>query len=230
MKLGSKIWECGRGVPKTFQQGYCFPCTRRLAACDMCILKPELCHYHQGTCRQPEWGETHCMREHIVYLANTSGLKVGITRKVNVPHRWIDQGAVQALPIAEVSNRRISGLFEVACKGHIADKTNWRKLLQGHPDRADLKTSWQAIYPEISGVLDAIKAEFGEDSIALLGDSPVDIHYPLIEFPEKIISLNFDKQPVIDATLTGIKGQYLMFDTGVINMRKFAGYHLMVDI
>jgi hypothetical protein len=35
--------------------------------------------------------------------------------------------------------------------------------------------------------------------------------------------------PNIEGTLMGIKGQYLIFDTGVINIRKYAGYHLALS-
>ncbi len=90
--------ECGRKTRKSYNQGYCFPCFKSLASCDMCIMKPETCHYQQGTCRQPEWGETHCFQDHYVYLANSSAIKVGITRGTQIPTRWIDQGASQALP------------------------------------------------------------------------------------------------------------------------------------
>ena len=123
--------ECARKTNKSFNQGYCFPCLRRLAACDTCIVRPELCHYHEGTCREPQWGEAHCMQPHVVYLANSSGLKVGITRKTQVPTRWIDQGAIQALPIVEVDTRLQSGLIETALKSTVNDKTDWRRMLKG---------------------------------------------------------------------------------------------------
>ena len=118
---------CGRETKKSFAQGYCYPCFRSLAACDMCVMKPETCHYAEGTCREPEWGDTHCFIPHYVYLANSSGIKVGITRETQVPTRWIDQGATQALPIFEVSNRLQSGLIEVALKKYVSDRTDWRR-------------------------------------------------------------------------------------------------------
>ena len=121
--------NCGRATKRSFSQGHCYPCMQKLAACDMCILKPEQCHYHEGTCREPAWGDTHCMIHHIVYLANTSGLKVGITRETQVPTRWIDQGATQALPIFRVATRQISGFVEVELAKAMADKTNWRAIL-----------------------------------------------------------------------------------------------------
>ena len=118
---------CGRKTSKSFNQGYCYPCMRSLAQCDSCIVKPELCHFAAGTCREPEWGLQHCMRDHYVYLANSSGLKVGITRGTQIPTRWMDQGASQALPIFRVKDRLTSGLVEVILKAHVADKTSWQR-------------------------------------------------------------------------------------------------------
>src|SRR6478672_4318516 len=96
--------NCGKQTKKSYAEGVCYPCTMKLASCDLCILKPETCHYDKGTCREPKWGEENCFKPHIIYLANSSGLKVGITRKTNVPYRWMDQGASEALPIMEVEN------------------------------------------------------------------------------------------------------------------------------
>ena len=115
---------CGRSINKTFQNGYCFVCFRSLAQCDLCIVKPELCHYDQGTCREPKWGLEHCMQDHIVYLANSSGLKLGITKMPNIPSRWIDQGSVEALPIIRAKTRLAVGLVEVAMAPHGKAKTN----------------------------------------------------------------------------------------------------------
>ncbi|HPY40033.1 MAG TPA: DUF2797 domain-containing protein, partial [Thiolinea sp.] len=122
--------HCGRHTKKSFNQGYCYTCFMKLAQCDTCIIKPELCHYAAGTCREPQWGEQHCMQPHFVYLANSSALKIGITRQGQIPTRWIDQGAVAALPILKVQSRYLSGLMEVAFKDHVADKTNWQQMLK----------------------------------------------------------------------------------------------------
>jgi len=130
--------HCDRKTNKSFNQGFCYPCFKRLAQCDSCIVSPEKCHYAQGTCREPEWGEANCLRDHFVYLANTSGLKVGITRGTQIPTRWMDQGATQALPIFRVDTRLLSGLVEVTFKDHIADKTNWQAMLKGNADDRDL--------------------------------------------------------------------------------------------
>jgi len=221
--------NCAKKTKKSFSQGFCFPCMKKLAACDMCIMKPETCHYDQGTCREPEWGEKNCMIDHFVYLSNTSGLKVGITRYSQVPTRWIDQGATQALPIAKVKTRLISGLVEVALAELVADKTNWRALLKGNNDDLDLKQKAQELLPEIEAKLADIKLQFGEDAVELLDVDVVNISYPVTQFPTKIVSHNFDKNPVVSGVLQGIKGQYLLFDTGVINVRKFTSYQVEVS-
>src|SRR5215813_3308835 len=130
---------CGQRTKKSFNQGYCFRCFSTLAQCDICIVKPELCHFAKGTCREPECALTHCMQPHYVYLANSSGLKVGVTRQSQIPTRWLDQGASQALLWFQAPNRHQAGLLEVAIKRHVADRTDWRKLLKGEPEPHDLK-------------------------------------------------------------------------------------------
>lgn len=217
---------CGRKTSKSFAQGHCFPCMKKLARCDMCVMKPETCHYFEGTCREPEWGERHCMVPHIVYLANTSGLKVGITRASQVPTRWIDQGATQALPILRVATRQISGLVEVALAELVADKTNWRAMLKGDETPLDLKAEAARLLPEIKEKLAELVLRYGEEAITPLDEPVVGLSYPVLEYPKKIASHNFDKNPVVSGTLLGIKGQYLIFDSGVINLRKFTGYEV----
>ena len=223
--------NCGRKTKKSYQQGYCFPCARRLARCDICIVRPEKCHYHLGTCREPEWGDTHCMQPHIVYLANTSGLKVGITRQPQVPTRWIDQGATQALPIFRVSSRYISGLIETTLAAHVADKTDWRKMLKGGNEPIDLAAARDRLLAECSDEISAIGERFGAGSITALGDEAiVAIDYPVLAYPDKIKALNLDKTPLIEGVLQGIKGQYLILDTGVLNVRKYTSYRVTVRV
>ncbi len=223
--------NCGRKTNKSFSQGYCFPCMRSLARCDSCIIKPELCHYHEGTCREPQWGEENCMHSHIVYLANTSGIKVGITRGSQVPTRWMDQGAVAALPIFKVSNRLLSGKVEVLLKQNIADKTNWRTMLKGNIEPVDLirfRDQEIACWME---QLSPVIRQAGEQSVSACPDEQVTIvNYPVNKYPEKVTSFNFDKTPQVSGLLNGIKGQYLILDGGVINMRKFAGYEIELEI
>ena len=221
---------CDRKTNKSFNQGYCYPCFRRLAQCDSCIVSPEKCHYAQGTCREPEWGETHCMIDHIVYLANTSGLKVGITRHSQVPTRWMDQGATQAQPIFRVDTRHHSGIVETLFKNHVADKTSWQTMLKGDADDMNLEQERQRLMAECQTGLEQVREQFGLQSVTELQDAgETRIRYPVLEHPLKVKSFNLDKTPQVEGTLLGIKGQYLIFDTGVINMRKYGGYHLAVS-
>ncbi len=218
--------NCDRTTKKSFNQGYCFPCFRKLAACDTCIMSPEKCHYHLGTCREPEWGETHCMVEHVVYLANSSGLKVGITRGTQVPTRWIDQGAVDAIPMVRVATRYLAGLVEVACKAHVADRTNWRAMLKGDVPELNLAEERQRILGLIADDLSALKESHGPDSIREVDEDALGLSYPVAVWPEKVKTHNLDKAPEVEGVLEGIKGQYLILDTGVINIRKFTGYEV----
>lgn len=165
------------------------------------------------------------MKTHIVYLSNTGDIKVGITKLKNIPSRWIDQGASQAIPIFAVETRLISGLVEVAIKEHISDKTNWRKMLQGEPDsRVDFASLREELIEKSSKKIAQIKAKYGDNSVEAVEGNIQTINYHVLEYPTKIKSFNLDKDPIIDAKLIGIKGQYLIFDTGVINIRKYSGY------
>jgi len=225
--------HCSRKTKKSFNQGYCYPCLISLAQCDSCIIKPENCHYHEGTCREPAWGEEFCFSDHFVYIANTGSLKVGITRHVTdqVSSRWMDQGATQATVMLRVPDRLTSGLVETLCKKHIGDKTNWRTMLKSKPDDADLIAVRDELLASIEEELEALKAEKGLQSVSAV-DGPVhSIHYPVVTYPEKIKSINLDKTPEFEGVLTGVKGQYWMLDGDrVINMRKYAGYQVNVAI
>ena len=220
--------SCGKKTKKSYSQGHCFVCMKKLASCDMCIMKPETCHYDQGTCREPEWGERNCMVDHFVYLSNTSGLKVGITRHTQIPTRWIDQGATQGMPIFKVATRYISGLIEVEIAKHVADKTNWRNLLKGDPEPLSLQEKFVTILPLIENKITEIRQRFGEDSIQVINTELTSLNYPVEEHPVKIVSHNFDKNPQVTGKLQGIKGQYMIFDTGVVNIRKFTSYEVEV--
>ena len=218
--------HCGRATKKSFAQGHCYPCFKRLAQCDTCIMKPETCHFFLGTCREPEWGEKHCFQPHVVYLANSSGLKVGITRKTQMPTRWLDQGAIQALPILEVDTRQQSGFVEMLFKGEVSDRTNWRAMLKGDVEPLDLNAERDRLLDVLSDGLNQLRDLHGQDAIRTLKETPQAFDYPVEAFPRKVVSHNFDKQPRVEGVLQGIKGQYLILDTGVINLRKFTGYEI----
>jgi hypothetical protein len=219
--------HCGKLTKKSFNQGYCYPCFTKLAQCDMCILKPETCHFHQGTCREPDWAQQFCFQPHIVYLANSSALKVGITRQTQLPTRWIDQGATQALPILQAASRQISGLAETAIAQHVSDKTSWQQMLKNSPPSLDLKQSAAQLLTLCEAELDAIRRRFGADSLTVLSaENPVEIHFPVNVYPTKVKSFNLETQAEVCGILQGIKGQYLLLDSGVINIRKFSGYEI----
>ena len=218
---------CGRKTSKSFNQGYCFPCMRSLAECDMCIVRPEQCHFAAGTCRDETWAQSHCFQDHIVYLANSSGLKVGITRISQLPTRWIDQGASQGLPIFRVKQRYHSGLLEVILKNHISDRTDWRKMLKGEAETLDLAAQRDELVRLCEAEINALHEKLGAEAIHFLADEVTTrIEYPVQTYPAKVSSLSFDKTTCIQSRLQGIKGQYLIFADGVINMRKFAGYKI----
>ena len=222
---------CDRLTKKSFNQGYCFPCLRKLAACDSCIVSPEKCHLAEGTCREPDWAETHCQVPHIVYLSNTSSVKVGITRETQIPTRWIDQGATQAKPIARVQTRPQSGLLEVLCAQQVGDRTAWQTMLKGNGEPQDLEAIRQKVMASCKEGIADLKLQYGESAFELLEDAPeTEIEYPVLNWPEKVKAHNFDKQPVVEGTLMGIKGQYLMLDTGVLNIRKFGGYEVEIKV
>lgn len=223
--------HCKRLMKKSFNQGYCYPCFTSLAQCDLCIVKPETCHYHKGTCREPSWGEEFCFQEHYVYLANASGIKVGITRGTHIPTRWIDQGAIQALPILKVKSRFISGLVEVAIAQHVSDKTSWQRMLKNLVEVIDLKAKRDELLAICESEITNIKQRFGDDAVEFLPEaSSIDIEFPVETYPTKVKSFNFDKVAEVSGVLQGIKGQYLLFDTGVINIRKFSGYEVELEV
>ncbi len=238
--VGKSLWllyqdiinctHCQKMTKKSFSGGYCYPCSIKLAECDICILKPELCHFANGTCREPQWGQSHCMTDHYVYLANSSGLKVGITRAGQVPTRWIDQGAVAALPILKVSTRLQSGLFEKLFATEVKDKTDWRKMLKGQNEEINLYDSRDSLFELFGEQIDSLESDLGSGQITVLEDETmVKISYPILEYPQKINSLSLEKDKKVGGVLKGIKGQYLLFDTGVINIRSHTGYKIKIE-
>jgi len=216
--------HCGRKTKKSYSQGHCFVCMQKLPQCDLCIMSPERCHFDAGTCRDEAWGQAFCMQPHIVYLANSSGLKVGITRVNQMPTRWLDQGASQAMPIMQVATRKLSGQVETILKQYVADKTNWRKLLQSDAQHIDMTQAADALLNESEADLDVLLSELSHQDYQWLDTPAISMRYPVLEYPSKIKSHNLDKEPVLEGKLMGIKGQYLIFDTAVINIRKYTSY------
>jgi len=214
--------NCDKKIKKTFMQGYCYPCFLQSPQTSECIFKPHLCKAHLGESRDMEWSKKNCLTTTYVYLSLTSHVKVGVTRQSHIPSRWIDQGAHYAIKFAKAPNRYIAGMIEVELSQQISDRTNWRKMLQGIYDDIDLKQ----IKDKLSEYLSNDFKEYLSDDNDLF-----DMQYPLIKNPEKIKSINLDKTPQTNGILTGIKGQYLIFDNeSVMNVRKYTGYVINLDI
>ncbi|MFC2129317.1 DUF2797 domain-containing protein [Bacteroidota bacterium] len=214
--------KCGRKTNKSFSQGFCYPCFLKAPETEECVLRPELCLAHEGRARDMAYAERNCLSEHVVYLSVTSGLKVGVTRHSQVPTRWIDQGAVHAIELSRTPNRYLAGLIEVALKQHMMDKTNWRAMLKN-----EISFDGDLLEEKVVAIslLPAELALYRSDE-----DEITTIEYPVSTYPEKAASLNLDKNPEYSGTLTGIKGQYLIFeDNSVINMRKYGGYKLRIS-
>lgn len=220
---GYQCLECGK-KKKIFRQGFCYDCFMASASAGDWIMKPELSTAHLDIeDRDLEYEKKVQLQPHIVYLAVSSEVKVGVTRKTQVPTRWIDQGAEQAIPIVEVPNRYLAGITEVALKDHFTDKTHWQKMLKNEVFKTDLfeerlkVKKW--LPKEVEEYFDTTKEELYE------------MDYPVLQYPTKVASLNLDKSPVYSGKLSGIKGQYLIFEDGtVFNIRTFEGYVVKIEM
>ena len=212
--------SCGVLTKKSFGQGFCYPCFQSAPENSECIVRPELCEGHLGRGRDVDWEVQNHVVPHTVYLALSSAVKVGVTRNSQIPTRWIDQGASSAIRLAEVPNRYLAGVIEVELKKYIADKTNWQRMLKNDIDRAsnllDYKSRMSAhLGGELSQYITA-------------NDEITEIDYPVMSYPSKVSSVSFDKSPVFEGILKGIKGQYLILEDGrVLNVRKHSAYHII---
>jgi hypothetical protein len=223
--------HCNKITKKSYSGGYCYPCSIKLAECDLCILRPHTCHFQKGTCRDEEFAKSHCFKDHIVYVAASSGVKVGITRLNQIPTRFIDQGASFALPIFKVKSRYHSGLIELLLSETMSDKTDWRKMLRGEVSDFNLENIRREIFSEFSQFLDELEEKHADLSIEYLeNENTIAINYPVLEYPTKINSTNFDKTNEVRGKLMGIKGQYLIFKDTVLNIRNHTGYNISLEI
>ena len=213
--------SCGKVTKKSFFQGFCYPCFISSPESSECILKPELCQAQEGISRDMEWSKKYCLSDHYVYLSLTSGVKVGVTRHSQIPTRWIDQGAIKALKIAKTPNRYLAGVIEVALKLFVSDRTSWQKMLKNEVD----------INTNLYNYKNMLKKELTPNlkNYILDDEEELFLNYPTREYPQKIKSVNFDKEYEWTGKLTGIKGQYLYIDYQyVINIRKYGGYYFQI--
>ncbi|WP_310557258.1 DUF2797 domain-containing protein [Flavobacterium sp.] len=221
--MGYQCLNCKK-KKKIFRQGFCYDCFMGSASAGDWIMKPELSTAHLDIeDRDLDYEKRVQLQPHIVYLALSSEIKVGVTRGSQVPTRWIDQGAVQAIPIVEVPNRYLAGITEVALKNHYADKTNWQKMLKNEVPESDLvkeRASLKYLIPkEVQEFYDINKNEVTQ------------LYFPVLHYPKKVTSLNLDKLPNYSGKLSGIKGQYLIFEDGtVFNVRTFEGYVVRIGL
>jgi hypothetical protein len=220
---GFQCLNCGK-QKKIFRQGFCYDCFYSSPAVGDWIMKPELSTAHLGIADRDLDYETRVqLQPHIVYFASSSEIKVGVTRNTQVPTRWIDQGAEQALAIVEVPNRYLAGITEVALKKHFADKTNWRKMLTNAVIEADLLEEKKRVQEFLPS---EIQKYFDMDAFKVMP-----LHYPVLHYPTKISSLSLDKTASFQGKLMGIKGQYLIFEDGtVFNVRSYEGYKVRISV
>lgn len=206
-----------------YQMGYCKNCFFTLPEANPSIISPELSTAHLGVAqRDLEWEQKFELQPHIVYLANSSGIKVGVTRLTQIPTRWIDQGASEAIVIARTDNRYEAGMIEVSLKNVIADKTNWQRMLKNDVPEIDLYTQYQEIRKEVN-----------EEFKQFLVEEPevLKLDYPVLAYPEKVKSTNLKKTPTVEGVLKGIKGQYLIFeDNTVFNVRGHEGFYVRFEV
>ncbi len=210
---------CEKQTKKSFGEGFCYACFINAPEATECNLRPELCRAHLGEGRDIAWEEKNHNQKHIVYLAASNKVKVGVTRITQIPTRWIDQGASFAIRIAETPNRYEAGILEVALKSFFTDKSNWQRMLKNELDESiDLLEEKWTLFDQLPSDLTKY---FTED------DEIISINYPVLDFPVKVSSLSFDSTPTIEGKLMGIKGQYLIFEGGkVLNIRKHTGYSI----
>ncbi|MBT8375781.1 MAG: DUF2797 domain-containing protein [Bacteroidia bacterium] len=220
--IGEQCLSCGLNKP-IFRQGFCKSCFFDKPVAGDWIMRPELSKAHLGIeDRDLSYEKQVQLQPHIVYLANSSNIKVGVTRKSQIPTRWIDQGAHEAIEIVEVPNRYLAGIAEVALKDHLSDKTNWRKMLKNEIEDVDL-VEWR----------DKLKAKLPEEVLPyfIANNSETNITFPVESYPTKLKSLNLSKNPSYNGVLTGIKGQYLIFkDDTVFNVRSNEGMVVNLNI
>lgn len=210
---------CGKRTKTSFSQGFCYACLQTAPEASETVMRPELSKAQFGIARDMQWAQEHDLIDHILYLALSSELKVGVTRIHQIPTRWIDQGASQAIRVLQTPNRHIAGVAEVFLKKYFTDKTNWRDMLKNKlAENVDLSQ-------EKENLLHLLPAELRQ--YRSTDDTVTSLNYPVTEYPEKPNSLSFDKQAVVEGTLLGIKGQYLLLSNNqVINIRKHNGYYI----
>jgi len=220
--------HCGAASDRRFGDGYCYRCFSTLARCDLCVVSPDRCHYAQGTCREPEWGESFCMRPHAVYLANSGGAKVGIARLDNVPGRFIDQGAAEAMVVMTTATRQQAGFVEKALARHLSEQSDWRAIAAQSRVAIDLAALLSQLRRAARAALDELDARFPHQLAWVARPAPLAFRYASVGRCERIEQLKLDPAHPQGGRLIGVRGPYLLFERGVLNVRAHGGEHVRV--
>ncbi len=211
--------DCGEPTTKTFGGGYCYDCFSSLARADLCFVAPQRCHFDAGTCREPDWGQAVCMQGHVVYLANSAGLKVGITRTGRQVGRWLDQGAVQGIVICHTDTRRDAGIIEAALARSMSDRTDWRRLVSADAPLLDLAAE-----------ADRVRRSFELPVGSWVVSEVNQLSYPIQRYG-RVEQLRLSSEDrTICSTLLGCKGSYLLFEHGVFNVSAHSGFEVSVRV
>jgi hypothetical protein len=221
--LNSITCFCGNQVSRVFRQNFCYDCFMTKPEAGEPIFNPEKSQAHLGIeDRDLAYESAYQLTPHIVYLAQSGGLKVGVTRKTQIPTRWIDQGASEAIVLAETTNRYEAGIIEVFLKDHLSDKTHWQRMLRSEGDPIDLIEEKNRVMHLLP---DPFKQFISSDHYVTR------LVYPIAKQPEKIKSVKLNGPQPFQDILTGIRGQYLIFESGfVTNIRAQEGLEVLLKI
>jgi hypothetical protein len=220
--IGYQCLSCGDNA-SIFRQGLCKKCFFESPQAGSWIMKPEESKAHLDIeDRDLAFEKKMQLQPHIVYLSNTGGVKVGVTRKSQVPTRWIDQGAHQAMAFLEVPNRYLAGVAEVALKAHISDKTQWKTMLSQPEQSRDLIQQFNALKAYLPDevqpyVIDELQVE--------------ELNFPYTPDGQLGVRQSLSENEPLKGKLKGIKGQYLIFDDySIFNVRSSEGYVVAFNV
>ena len=220
--------HCGAVTPQRYGDGYCYRCFSTLARCDLCVVSPDRCHYAEGTCREPEWGQQFCMRPHAVYLANSGGAKVGIARLDNVPGRFIDQGAAEAMVVMTTATRQQAGFVEKAIGRHLSEQSDWRAIAAQTPIEIDLEALLKQLRRAAGAALEELDVRFPHQLKWIARPERLTFRYPTLGGVARLEQLKLDPERALGGALVGVRGPYLLFERGLFNVRAHGGEHVRI--
>ena len=207
---------CGTRLVKRPSHGHCYECFTTKASMDLCYVAPARCHFAAGTCREPAWGEAVCQQVHSVYLANSGGLKVGLTRHADGVPRWIEQGATAGVVIAKATSRRHAGLLEERIGAFVNDKSDWRRQVTGRTPDIDLEAERARIRAKVALPEGCIWETHAVHEIL----------YPIVRPLRRVVRIKYPQDGLIRGRLTGIVGSFLLLDHGAFHVGEHRGYHI----